>query len=93
MPSTREEVSRRDAESQRSQQDKSINLSVLCASVARNYQMKLLDLTLETPAENLALDEALLEEAEQSTKPTEVLRLWESPRNDRRGRQFDERGG
>lgn len=41
--------------------------------------MKLLDLTLETPAENLALDEALLEEAERAGQPREVLRLWESP--------------
>jgi lipoate-protein ligase A len=40
--------------------------------------MFLLDLTLPTPAENLALDEALLEEAEQSTGPRETLRLWES---------------
>ena len=41
--------------------------------------MQLLDLTLDTPAKNLVLDEALLEAAEQSTKPTELLRLWESP--------------
>ena len=41
--------------------------------------MKLLDLTLPTLAENLALDEALLEAAEQSDQPCEVLRLWESP--------------
>jgi lipoate---protein ligase len=41
--------------------------------------MKLLDLTLPTPAENLALDEALLEEAEAASEPREVLRLWESP--------------
>ncbi|MCH5376920.1 MAG: hypothetical protein JJ992_23380, partial [Planctomycetes bacterium] len=41
--------------------------------------MKLLDLTLETPAENLALDEALLEQAESGQGPREVLRLWESP--------------
>ena len=40
--------------------------------------MKLLDLTLPTPAENLALDEALLEEAEAAGQPTEVLRLWEA---------------
>lgn len=40
--------------------------------------MTLLDLTLPTPAENLALEEALLDaaEAEQSG---EVLRFWESP--------------
>jgi lipoate---protein ligase len=51
--------------------------------------MQLLDLTLETPEENLALDEALLESAESSVVRTggpgpnsvedcEVLRLWES---------------
>jgi lipoate-protein ligase A len=37
----------------------------------------LLDLTLTTAVENLALDEALLERAEQSVQPSEVLRLWE----------------
>ena len=42
--------------------------------------MELLDLTLATPAENLALDEALLDEAEQSEQPRECLRLWESDR-------------
>ena len=41
--------------------------------------MHLLDLTLGTPAGNLALDEALLEEAEASAEPREALRLWESP--------------
>jgi lipoate-protein ligase A len=41
--------------------------------------MNLLDLTLPTPAENLALDEALLEVAEQAGQPTESLRLWEAP--------------
>jgi lipoate-protein ligase A len=39
--------------------------------------MQYLDLTLPTPAENLALDEALLEEAEQSGGPWETLRFWE----------------
>jgi lipoate-protein ligase A len=41
--------------------------------------MKLLDLTLESPAENLALDEALLDDAEGAADvvSTEVLRLWE----------------
>lgn len=39
--------------------------------------MKLLDLTLPTPAENVALDEALLEQAEQGGGPGELLRLWE----------------
>jgi len=41
--------------------------------------MRYLDLTLATPAENLALDEALLEEAEASPEPLETLRLWEPP--------------
>jgi lipoate-protein ligase A len=41
--------------------------------------MKLLDLTLPTLAENLALEEALLEAADRSASPNEVLRLWESP--------------
>lgn len=41
--------------------------------------MRLLDLTLDTAALNLALDEALLDEAEESATPREVLRLWESP--------------
>lgn len=42
--------------------------------------MQQLDLTLATPAENLALDEALLETAESATDPArgEVLRLWEA---------------
>lgn len=39
--------------------------------------MRLLDLTLPTPAENLALDEALLEEAEAAGRPVETLRFWE----------------
>lgn len=39
--------------------------------------VKLLDLTLETPEENLALDEALLDEADEADGPMEVLRLWE----------------
>lgn len=42
--------------------------------------MRYLDLTLPTAAENLALDEALLEEAEQAGTPLETLRLWESPK-------------
>ena len=50
--------------------------------------MQLLELTLETPAANLALDEALLDEAEAqsqevatgSTEDQELLRIWESPR-------------
>jgi lipoate-protein ligase A len=41
--------------------------------------MRLLDLTLDTAARNLALDEALLDEAEENATPREVLRLWEFP--------------
>jgi lipoate-protein ligase A len=41
--------------------------------------MKLLDLTLPTPVENVALDEALLDAAEAEELKDEVLRLWESP--------------
>lgn len=41
--------------------------------------LRLLDLTLASPAENLALDEALLETAESAAHPQELLRLWESP--------------
>src|ERR1041384_3554800 len=39
--------------------------------------MKLLDLTLPTPAENLACDEALLDACEGGAAD-EVLRFWES---------------
>jgi len=41
--------------------------------------MQLLDLTLDSSAENLALDEALLDTAEnlEASAPAEVLRLWE----------------
>ena len=39
--------------------------------------MRYLDLTLPTPSENLAADEALVEEAELVGRPTETLRLWE----------------
>jgi lipoate-protein ligase A len=41
--------------------------------------MQLLELTCETPEENLALDEALLDQAEASRGPSEILRLWEMP--------------
>ncbi len=41
--------------------------------------MKLLDWTLPDPAANLALDQALLDLAQQTESHTEVLRLWESP--------------
>jgi lipoate-protein ligase A len=39
--------------------------------------MRLLDITLPGAEENLALDEALLEAAEQAPEPCETLRLWE----------------
>jgi lipoate---protein ligase len=39
--------------------------------------MRYLDLTLPTPEENLALDEALLDQAEHSPEPLETLRCWE----------------
>ena len=39
--------------------------------------MRLLELTLPTPEENLALDEALLDRAEADESSVEVLRLWE----------------
>jgi len=42
--------------------------------------MRLLDLTLDTPQENLALDEALIEEAEAGRLDEDVLRLWETDR-------------
>src|SRR5208282_1201590 len=42
----------------------------------RNCKMKLLDLTLPSPAENLACDEALLDAAEAGDGG-EMLRFWE----------------
>ena len=39
--------------------------------------MKLLELTLDPPVANVALDEAILEFAEASTNHCEVLRIWE----------------
>lgn len=41
--------------------------------------MDFLELTRPIPAENLALDEALLVSANQATTPHETLRLWEEP--------------
>ena len=41
--------------------------------------MFFLELTLPTPEENLALDEALLDAAEAGELPGETLRIWESP--------------
>lgn len=43
--------------------------------------MHLLDLTLETPAANLACDEALLDFCEARGCGERVLRFWESPRH------------
>lgn len=48
--------------------------------VGQNRYVQLLSLTLTTPDENLALDEALLDEAEATGRPRETLRLWEPPR-------------
>jgi lipoate---protein ligase len=42
--------------------------------------MLLLDLTLPGAADNIALDEALLDEAEAGSGPGEVLRFWEPAR-------------
>jgi lipoate-protein ligase A len=51
-------------------------------SIKRNtFIMQILDLTLPTPAENLALDEALLDEAEAAERAGEVLRVWEPSGN------------
>lgn len=41
--------------------------------------MQRLHLTLDTPAENIALDEALLDLAEATGPDAEYFRLWESP--------------
>ena len=40
--------------------------------------MQRFDLSLPTPAQNLAFDEALLEWAEEESADGEFLRLWES---------------
>lgn len=42
--------------------------------------MELLELSLATAAENVALDEALLDEAEAQVRSSELLRLWELAR-------------
>src|SRR3990167_824405 len=39
--------------------------------------MKYLDLTFPTPEENLACDEALLEQCEEGLIPDDILRFWE----------------
>src|SRR5687768_14642569 len=49
----------------------------LSQSLTANSSMYHLPLTLETPAENLALDEALLDAAIAGELAGEVLRLWE----------------
>ena len=41
--------------------------------------MQQLQLTLSTPAANLALDEALLDAAETDESESELLRIWELP--------------
>jgi lipoate-protein ligase A len=41
--------------------------------------MQLLELTLDSPHANIALDEALLEAAEGAGDEREVLRIWEAP--------------
>lgn len=41
--------------------------------------MQLLDLTLPTPAENVALDEALVQTADAGGDVDEILRIWEPP--------------
>ena len=43
--------------------------------------MLLLDKTMATPEENLALDEALLEQAEANDSNSEILRIWESKKH------------
>jgi lipoate-protein ligase A len=42
--------------------------------------MHLMELTLPTLAENVALDEALLDAAEDGSGPAELLRIWEPPK-------------
>src|SRR5438309_2011186 len=53
-------------------------LPAALSTISRRTAMLFLDLTLPTLEENLALDEALLLEAEQGDRG-EVLRLWEWP--------------
>jgi lipoate---protein ligase len=50
------------------------------ARVWENKAMQRLLLTLDTPAANIALDEALLDLAEATGPAAEFLRVWESPR-------------
>jgi lipoate-protein ligase A len=51
----------------------------ITASLWDNIGMRRLEITLPSPAENLALDEALLEWAEAENHDWEFLRVWESP--------------
>ena len=53
----------------------------LSEALRTGLKMQCLDVTLPTPAQNLALDEALLEEAEADGAQAEVLRIWESTCN------------
>ena len=41
--------------------------------------MQLLNLTYQTPAENLAIDEQLLKAVDQGDFPSGICRIWESP--------------
>jgi lipoate-protein ligase A len=50
----------------------------ITASVWDNIGMRRLEITLPSPAENLALDEALLDWAEAENPDWEFLRVWES---------------
>jgi lipoate---protein ligase len=61
-------------------------------------QMQQFDLSMPTPAENLAFDEAILEWAEENAAEGEFLRIWESPqpmvvvgRSSRVGKEVDEK--
>lgn len=49
------------------------------SSVRYNSAVKFLDYSLRTPEENLACDEALLDQCEHGTEP-EILRFWEPDR-------------
>jgi len=51
--------------------------STVASGVGHDEAMKLLELTLPTAAENVALDQALLDAAEEGGFADDVLRLWE----------------
>jgi lipoate-protein ligase A len=53
--------------------------TAMCPEASREPPMRYLNLTLPTTAENLALDAALLDEAESADRPCETLRVWQSP--------------